>query len=354
MDAGKLTLTVTWDGHEIRAAEVRSTRPLAAKVLAGKTPAQVTQIVPLLFSVCGRAQGAAAAAALQAAQGGTDQILAATGRQIACEAMQEHLWRLMLDWPRLLGLPQQQQEFAAWYALLRKVAAGEVPMAAFRQEFERDALGMSAAAWLRRDAVAVRDWWRDTRTPLAQTLSKLAGLESGRQDRAANRLLPAWSAAEVQQACSGHWDADFAAQPEWQGAAAEAGAWGYHAASPLLQQGGTPALTRLLARLVDVAELACEHIDARLDAASPAAGEGVAVARTARGPLLHHVRLQDGKVADYTIVAPTEWNFHPHGAFVRDLCGVKEHERERVQQWADIAALSLDPCVAYEIEVIHA
>ncbi len=47
------------------------------------------------------------------------------------------------------------------------------------------------------------------------------------------------------------------------------------------------------------------------------AGEGLAVAETARGLLLHRARVVDGKVADYDIVAPTEWNFHPRGALAR-------------------------------------
>ena len=38
----------------------------------------------------------------------------------------------------------------------------------------------------------------------------------------------------------------------------------------------------------------------------------------------------------------------------QDLRGVKERDRERLRQLAHIEALSLDPCVAYEIEVRHA
>ena len=45
--------------------------------------------------------------------------------------MQEHLWRVMLDWPKLLGLPQQEQRFTAWYSMLRKIGAGETDMPVF-------------------------------------------------------------------------------------------------------------------------------------------------------------------------------------------------------------------------------
>ena len=41
----------------------------------------------------------------------------------------------------------------------------------------------------------------------------------------------------------------------------------------------------------------------------------------------------------------------PHGAFAQDMRGVVEKDDERLKQLAHIAALSLDPCVAYAIEV---
>ena len=147
MDVGKITLGVVWDGHKVSETDIRSTRPMAAQVLQGKTPAQVLQIVPLLFSVCGRAQSAAADAALRAAERSPWPNVAATERMIACEAMQEHLWRVMLDWPKLLGLAAQEKQFTAWYALLRKISAGEADMAVFLREFERDGLGMTVAEW---------------------------------------------------------------------------------------------------------------------------------------------------------------------------------------------------------------
>jgi hypothetical protein len=227
VDVGKLTLVVVRDGNSVGTTEIHSTRPMAAQVLKGKSPAQVLQIVPLLFSVCGRAQGAAAGAALQAAQQGGPLISAAMERMIVCESMQEHLWRVMLDWPRLLGLPQHDQRFAGWYAMLRRISVGTIEMPAFLQEFERDGLGMPLADWRRMNSYgALQSWWRKTESPVAQLLFALDELE-GRHIPGKLRLLPAWTAAEAQEACAGKWDAGFGA-PEWQGAAAET-AWTYYA-----------------------------------------------------------------------------------------------------------------------------
>lgn len=357
IDVGKLTLGVTWDGVSVRATDIRSTRPMAAQVLKGRTPAQVEQLVPLLFSVCGRAQGAAAQAALQAAQQTGSPAAEAQTRMIACEAMQEHLWRLMLDWPQLVGQAQQQQGFTAWYALLRRIGSGDEAMATFLHAFEREALGRPAVEWLATSTFAeLRSWWQEAQSPLAQTLARLA--EQEHLVSGDSRLLPPWSAAEAQQACAGNWDAAFAARPHWQGAAAETGAWSYHADHPLLrdtwQQSGSKALTRLLARVIDIVALANGDHAARLDAVSPAVGEGIAVVRTARGLLLHRVLLEEGKVAQYAIIAPTEWNFHPEGAFAQDMCGQKAQDTEGLKLSAMIEAMSLDPCVAYEVEIRNA
>lgn len=355
-DVGKLTLGVVWDGEAVTATAVHSTRPMAAQVLKGKTPTQVVQIVPLLFSVCGRAQGAAASVALLAAMREESPAVAAMERTIVCEALQEHLWRMMMDWPDLLGIPQQDKQFAAWFALLRKIGAGEAELAGFLREFEQEALGMTAAEWRKMATYAeVQAWWRKSENVLARVLAKLDEMPQSRGNRNEARLLPAWSAAEAQQACAGKWESRFAAQPEWQGAAAETGAWSYHADSALLrdvwQQSGAKALVRVLARLLDMVELASGTAAARLSMSSPAVDEGIAAVRTARGLLLHRVRLDGDKVADYQIVAPTEWNFHPAGAFAQDLCGLAEHDGGLLEYRAQIEVMSLDPCVAYEVEI---
>lgn len=359
LDVGKLILGVVWDGASVSATDIRSTRPMAAQILKGKTPAQVLQIVPLLFSVCGRAQGAAAAAALQAVQQGGEATAPAVERMIVCEAIQEHLWRLLLDWTKLLGLPREEQRFAGWYVLLRKIGTGEANMADFLREFERDCLGMTVAEWRAIDSYhALQTWSLKAHSPLARLLVKLDEMERGRHRTSDIRLLPAWTATEASQMCDGRWDIDFSARPDWLGEPAETGAWTYYADDPLLhdvwQKSGSTALARLLARIMDVAEMARGHTGPRLDVASTAAGTGMAVVRTARGVLMHHVRMAAGQVTDYVIVAPTEWNFHPAGAYEQDMRGLAETHEETLKQLAQIEALSLDPCVAYEVEIRHA
>lgn len=350
MDTGKLSLAISWDGTSVGSVEIRSTRPQASVLLKGKTPAQVMQLVPLLFSVCGHAQGAAAEAALRAARQIEPGDASTPERKIRSEVLQEHLWRMLLDWPKVLGMPQQEKLFLQWHALLRRIAAGDADASVLRQEFERDWLGMALAGW--RELEDVRAWQRESESPAARLLAALD--EQAGSLGSASGLLPAWSAAQAQAACLGKWSALFAAAPDDHGSAAETGAWSYHAGHRMLDGLCSNASKRLLARLIDTAELLDENAAPRLDAVAPAAGEGIAVARTARGLLMHRVLLDADRVSEYCIVAPTEWNFHPGGAFVRDMIGLEERDESRLQHKARIAALSLDPCVAFEIEVRHA
>ena len=82
--------------------------------------------------------------------------------------------------------------------------------------------------------------------------------------------------------------------------------------------------------------------------------EGLGAVQTARGLLLHRARLADGRVADYQIVAPTEWNFHPDGALVRGLRTIVADDGATLEQRTRLAVQALDPCVAFRIEVGHA
>jgi Ni,Fe-hydrogenase I large subunit len=82
--------------------------------------------------------------------------------------------------------------------------------------------------------------------------------------------------------------------------------------------------------------------------------EGLAAVETARGMLLHRARLVDQRVAEYQIVAPTEWNFHPAGALATGLVGLETGDDAELHNAARLAVHALDPCVAYRIEAEHA
>jgi Ni,Fe-hydrogenase I large subunit len=115
---------------------------------------------------------------------------------------------------------------------------------------------------------------------------------------------------------------------------------------------------RLVARLVDLLDsaesLVQENLAGLVQSISASNNSGLSMVKTARGMLLHYVRIESDRIAEYLTVAPTEWNFHPQGALANGLIGLKENDAERLMRTANTFVLSLDPCVEYEIEISHA
>jgi uptake hydrogenase large subunit len=382
---GELVVRLVTDGANVRSATIRSSRPLAAaRVLTGRTSRDAAALVPRLYSICARAQGAAAAAALDAAQG-RRSVVAHAARELAVrlEALQEGLFRLLIDLPQAAGLAGDVAPVAAARravaAALTALDAGDEPRAVGRAAgaalapvFEAHVHGLPAVAWLAlTDAAAIDRWAATSAVPPAAVLRALGGDAPGlgRSDVAS---LPAAGAATLAAKLLPAMDADpaFAHAPHWQGAPAETGALARRGAHPglaaLVARDGATAAVRIVARLADLAALLVAldgdaGADDRraaeprwLDAIAPMPGEGFATVETARGLLVHRARVDGDIVTGYAIVAPTEWNFGADGPLVRGLAGLAAADDATLERRARLAVHALDPCVACRIEVAHA
>ena len=148
--------------------------------------------------------------------------------------------------------------------------------------------------------------------------------------------------------------ASFAAMPSLQGRAPETGAFARRWAQADFSKGALAA--RLQARFIDITACFVELERVEKDppaprAVSPSPREGFATAETSRGRLYHWVRLAaDGRIEDYRIVAPTEWNFHPTGPFVKALLGGAVGRGRAERRIGRLAGL-FDPCVPFRVEV---
>jgi len=81
---------------------------------------------------------------------------------------------------------------------------------------------------------------------------------------------------------------------------------------------------RVVARLIEVA-LVVIAMEGWVDALRPGerfidhakmpdTGEGAGLTEAARGSLGHWLKMENGKIANYQIIAPTTWNFSPRDA----------------------------------------
>ena len=353
---GRIDLRLIQRDGRVTGVDIRSTRPqLARKLMAGRTPEEAADLAGLVFSLCGQAQRAAAQAACAAAQGKGTETADAT--PVLMELAREHAWRLLLDWPQEAG---QAPDMASLLAL--RQATPENFTGVLEGLLAEKLLGEPPYAWLARDLDGLDAWARQGATLPARLFSTLGnGPDLGISQAPLLPELQAWTqetaTALAHQALD---DPAYCATPDWRGAPAETGAIARAHGQPLVSEWiahrGRGMGARLLARLHELADLPDQMrtggnrtIRAWSIAEGMARQVGVAGVETSRGLLFHVASLHDGKVADYRILAPTEWNFHPAGPLAQALTGM-EARSEPVR----LVSRSLDPCVAFGVEFIDA
>jgi hypothetical protein len=380
---GELSVRLAWNGREVQGVSIASTRPFAtARVLAGMSPREASATVRRLYSICGCAQETASARALDAASGVDPAPAIDAGTvPVELEAIQEYLWRMLIDWPQAMGreanvppVADARRRIADAQKSYRAVDGTAIPPEV--QRVLAQALHAIAATHIYgttpetflglTDAAALEGWIERAGTLPASLLRTL--LESlpalGRSDVA---LMPALSRdAFVAQVLPELDRSDFARAPRWAGAIVETGALARMQAHRLIvalhAKHGNSVAVRMTARMAELAFLLTRLALPRtgneapcwIDAFATAPGEGVAAVQTARGLLLHRARVEGGRVAGYQIVAPTEWNFHPAGALARGLEGMRADDEATLLRQARLVVQGLDPCVACHIEAGHA
>lgn len=356
---GEIVVRARWDGSEVAGVDLVSTRPhVADRLLAGRAIADAVATVPRLFSICGRSQGVAAALACDAAAGRTPDAPALRERERAVrqEAVQEVVRRMLVDWPRLAGTTPDADALGD----ARQALAGDASDA--MRAIVRKWIVGAGNPWTVFDEAASGDRWLESAaTPVARLVTRLA---AGRPRLAATEvaLLPDDGDA-VARAVGAALAADpgFERAPTWQGAPAETGALARMRTQPwvaaVVARSGRSALARLAARVVELVALVRPDAPprSRVAGAVPIApATGLGWAETARGMLVHAVEIVAGRVQRYRIVAPTEWNFHPRGALAAGLAGVAAAGEDELRRLVHLAVESLDPCVAYRVEVTKA
>ncbi|WP_317930520.1 nickel-dependent hydrogenase large subunit [Halioxenophilus sp. WMMB6] len=402
---GKISLRLALAGEQVSSVAIRSTRPIhASQIFQGQPIEQALTLLPLLFTVCGNAQSIAGARAIEAAQGREAPPWQNQLRKqlIAAETIGEHCWRILLDWPKLTqaltspaGGDQTSSDGSAGkkdllairqglIAFNKALAAARLPLANNRSQAVKAEKALLAARAQQaancQQLLAIlgnRLFGRALTSWLAITnLSELTTwLEH--TDTAASRLLRAinqcqWQASGQSEVppladfAPQQWlvlaqqmtDQAFIEQPHWRAAPAETSSC-TRATSPLLtesrQRYGNGLLTRALARLTELASMACELVEPGhhrgYSASQPlAAATGLGAAHAARGLLLHRVELNGTTIRHYAVLAPTEWNFAHQGVVAQGLNNLRG-SAQAIEQQARVYIESIDPCVAYDLQI---
>lgn len=349
----------------------------ACRVLEGKPLAQVPVLVPLLFSVCGRAQWAAALAACEQAENRVPPAAEPARRQllVLAETAREHGRRILLDWPGLCGeLPapesvkRLQQSLQGIESVVGgggrhwqrdgKAAIEPFAEALFDILLQRDDTEMAAA----NDFLQLATWCQRTCNPAAALIRHVIdrGLEClGRSDV---RPLPVLDPVRLDEVLAADHDGEYVARPRWNGAVYETGPSSRMQDHPLAldlgRRFGNGLLMRLALQLAELIEIP-KRMRATLAAVSGGAaattvgaGIGVGLVEAARGQLVHRIEAHGGHVRRYQILAPTEWNLHPQGPLAKGLLGLPVRDKAQLRHQAAMLVTALDPCVAYDMEIL--
>ena len=356
---GRLRIALRPDPDGGMQARIASTRPVhASRLLEGRTRAEVLALVPMLYAVCGRAHGAAATIATASALGQLARPDPALLRAAAAENLREHLLRLYLDWPGLLGEAPDGEALALVNRLCRDAArpGDDAALPPLRRFVEERAFGMPARAVLRFDGGSdFARWSQDAGTLPARFFGWL-GQQPPLRPVATPPLLGDLPPHALHARLAADDRLDFVAAPTWDGQCRETGPLARHVDHPLVRSlaaaAGGALAGRFAARLLDVAK-AVESFDTdRGGAADAGAAPGLAVVETSRGRLAHHVAFgADERVSRYRVLAPTEWNFHPDGTAARLLSAIPGDRPGDVALLARLAVHAVDPCIGYELQI---
>jgi hypothetical protein len=371
-------------------AHIASSRPeAAAQVLLGKTPEQLLDTVQLLFTLCGNAQSYAALLACRKALGRASEPALDTARVmlVQLETLREHAWRILLDWPVFTRLAPDKKTLAA---LLKFDAQFKRHLflngEAFKFDSRLDADTAQLTQLIDELAALIDGAIFNGRMADFQALSTEAQLQSWLQQ---NKTLPAgllsylysrnWMAAGCSDVgCLPELEPDalnrqmqqddltaFVRMPHWQGRCYETTLLNRQLAQPLIAElhdrYGNGLIVRILGRLLEVAgippqlkQLLAQIKDAAAAPAITAASDGIALAQVqaARGLLIHRLALRQGRVYDYRIVAPTEWNFHPEGVVMQSLRRLQAPSPNDLRRQAELLINAIDPCVQYTLNIV--
>ena len=366
-----------------------SRREWAARLAPGRRSSEVPGLLATLYALCGGAHRVTARAAMAAARGLVGDTMPGEIDELHLDTAREHVRRLWLDWPQVMTHAGRDRDEPGPGQALRSCpvlqsaaadAAGSYRSEAMRDWLVEHAFGLPLHEWLdgwSADPAAWLSHWTASRATWPARLLDCCRRDAQQLGTAPAPLLAHAQPAELLRiARQLREDPGYALAPLWRGHCAETGPW-TRLLDPLARtaaMAGTPAATptrsapaarapgsawiRFGSRLADLAHIALATPGRpwlQQGAVAIAPGESIAYSEMARGLLLHWVQLDandlaagapDPRVARCRVVAPTEWNFHPHGLVAQALACLSPSVRgERVR----LLAAAFDPCVELDV-----
>ncbi len=382
---GKLFISIFPESVGDSRVTISSSRPLGiTRMLIGKTPEQVLEIIPMLFNICGIAQSRAALSASM-----QDMNIAINPKLdivreilLQIEIAREHLLRIFLDWPKLLDINSNIEGLVYINGLntrfLKIIFSGRKAFSFDNPSFETANLDLlikelaqflhqhvfSAAVinWLDSTSDNLSSWAESGDTLAAKAIDIIRKLPLESLNDNCIHHLPELNVQKLLQ----RFDADdaeaFISKPNWGDKHYETTSLSRQLNQPLLislsENSHHSLLLRWVARLVELARipqklndlLAAIKRDSFPDNTNKI-DTGLSQIETARGRLIHRVKVRNDLVSQYQILAPTEWNFHSKGIVTQSLAKLNTKNKRELKQFSHLLINAIDPCVGYELKI---
>ena len=393
---GGLIIDVHWNGQSIDEVDLTSVRPLQlVQLLRGKTATEGIKLLGMMYRVCGVAQRFAGLSAWRRTCDVTvpEAFQRAQQLLLKTESLREHLWQVLVVWPKLLGeTPKQNPSLLLLSRMVSEVeqalfakGLSMTPAAslAIQSEILRQILqdvqllvedqisGIPMEQWLAMNSASdLFEWSKQVSGPAARMIAYIKKQEYfslGNNSEKEIKSLPMLAEDRLIEKFTTDSCEEFVTQPLWQGQCFETGVFSRQSNQTLVSAAekayGKGLLVRILARLVELLLLMKEikqgaedltglaNITAPLPADSRQTGQGLAMIEAARGRLIHWMELEQGVISDYAIVAPTEWNFHPQGIAAAGIKNLYASDEQQLKHQIALWINAIDPCVGYELRI---
>ena len=357
----------------VNAIDIDLERPNFAKqMLVGQTPEQSIERITQLMTVCQHAQTAAAKLALGGA------ITSAEKRAIDYENIEQGFWRLIIDLPKILAVDSPLADFVKFRQAIaqhankntNKNVQSELEIRSTAEYLFQQLCQLTPEEFSQLSKERFSQWLAKSDSPMAVILRQVSHVFPAALDNHLKLLATVpddvflATLSELLKA-----NKDFYQQPCLAQHSHETGSFSEIQNHPLFELFLALGVTgRYASRLLYLAQKITELADVNSSSNSnsnsaikPITGQfclekntSLGWVQTARGLLVHMANIQQDKISQYFIVAPTEWNFHPQGILKKIMLHTSFKSPELAKKAVKLAVIALDPCVDFNVGVTYA
>jgi Ni,Fe-hydrogenase I large subunit len=376
---GEITISLNCGTNGI-SSEITSSRPMkAAQLFSGKTIEQTLKTVPLLFNICSKAQAVTAVRAIESATDSDVDGCVESQREaiVMIESLREHSLQVLMKWPDYIGEALNNEVLSKCVQSLNKLMQSFEPQKILhfgiqnsesvtsqqcalweqcKEQLSNAIFGLPVAQWQQNNHEEIIHWGSLQNTQAARFLYWLNQQDWKYAGSSNIKLLSEINDLQLVTRITTEQES-FTAQPDWESRCYETSWFNYQQDNSVIkqlrQEVGNGIYTRIVARLIEVADLMTKlhsffHAEIKLNRPVSMV-KGLAHTDAARGRLSHYVQVESGIVRRLFILAPTEWNFHPKGVAANSLCHLDNSIALRLQ--ADLLIHAIDPCVGYQLQI---